>query len=107
MRAYSVDDVRTAEEAAMHDQADGELMALAAAGLAQVAGLRLGDGVRVAVLVGAGNNGGDALFAAARLASAGHNVAVVRTAASVHQGAGRGRVSGCHRSAVERWGCFR
>ncbi|MDQ2849978.1 MAG: bifunctional ADP-dependent NAD(P)H-hydrate dehydratase/NAD(P)H-hydrate epimerase [Actinomycetota bacterium] len=86
MRAYSVDDVRTAEEAAMHDQADGELMALAAAGLAQVAGLRLGDGVRVAVLVGAGNNGGDALYAAAHLASAGHNVAVVRTATSVHQG---------------------
>lgn len=85
IRAYSVHDVRAAEESAMQDQAEGELMALAAAGLAQIADLRLGDGVRVAVLAGAGNNGGDALYAAAHLASAGHNVAVVQTAASAHQ----------------------
>lgn len=85
IRAYCVNDVRAAEESAMQDRAEGELMALAAAGLAQVAQLRLGDGVRVAVLAGPGNNGGDALHAAAHLASAGHNVAVVQTAATVHQ----------------------
>lgn len=85
MRAYSVDDVRAAEEAAMQGRPDGELMARAATGLAQVAHLRLGDGVRVAVLAGAGNNGGDALYAAADLASSGLNVAVVQTASSVHE----------------------
>lgn len=85
IRAYSVTDVRAAEESAMQQQAEGELMALAGAGLAQVAELRLGDGVRVAVLAGAGNNGGDALYAAARLASAGDNVAVVQVATGVHR----------------------
>ncbi len=86
MRAYSVDDVRSAEEAAMRGRPDGELMARAATGLAQVAQLRVADGVRVAVLAGAGNNGGDALYAAAHLASAGLNVAAIQVASSVHDG---------------------
>lgn len=97
IRAYSVNDVRAAEESALQSQPEGELMALAAAGLAQVADLRLGDGVRVAVLAGAGNNGGDALYAAGHLASAGHNVAVVQTARSVHQA---GLKAACSAGAV-------
>lgn len=89
MRAYSVAEVRTAEDDAMRGRPDGELMTYAATGLAQVAQLRLGDGVRVVVLAGAGNNGGDALYAAAQLAALGKNVAIVQVASGVHDGGWR------------------
>lgn len=69
--AYAVQDVRAAEQAAMAELPDGELMQRAAAGLARVAAERLTHrgGGRVVALVGAGDNGGDALYAAARLAA--------------------------------------
>ncbi|NYJ73751.1 bifunctional ADP-dependent NAD(P)H-hydrate dehydratase/NAD(P)H-hydrate epimerase [Allobranchiibius huperziae] len=93
IRAYSVHDVRAAEDAVRQRLADGALMSRAAEGLVQVAEIRLGDGVRVVVLAGAGDNGGDALYAAAHLAGLGHNVALVQTADKVHEGGLRAAVA--------------
>ena len=79
IRAYSVETVRAAERAAMARLPEGELMARAAQGLAEVAAARLADtgGGTVVGLVGAGDNGGDTLYAAAHLADAGFPTAVV------------------------------
>jgi hydroxyethylthiazole kinase-like uncharacterized protein yjeF len=57
----------------MSSLAEGELMARAAEGLAEVCRARLQEsgGRRVVVLAGAGNNGADALYAAAHLAEDG------------------------------------
>lgn len=78
--AYAVADVRTAEERLLAEVAEGALMQRAAAGLAaacvdMLTGVR-GRlyGSRVLVLAGSGNNGGDALYAAARLARRGASV---------------------------------
>ncbi|HEX5541210.1 MAG TPA: NAD(P)H-hydrate dehydratase [Micromonospora sp.] len=77
MRAvYRVADVRAAEESLMATLPPDLLMRRAAAGLARRCALLLGAqggvyGARVLLLVGAGNNGGDALFAGARLARRG------------------------------------
>lgn len=71
--AHRVADVRTAEAALMARLPPGALMQRAAGGLA-TACLRLlprAYGARVALLVGSGDNGGDALFAGARLAGRG------------------------------------
>jgi hydroxyethylthiazole kinase-like uncharacterized protein yjeF len=67
---------------------DGELMSRAAAALAAVASARLGGpgGRRVVALVGAGSNGGDALYAAALLAQDGAAVVVLKVTESVHEG---------------------
>ncbi|MHB1433098.1 MAG: NAD(P)H-hydrate epimerase, partial [Streptosporangiaceae bacterium] len=66
--AHAVVDVRAAERDLMALVPDGELMRRAAAGLAAVCVRVLGRvyGARVVVLAGAGDNGGDALFAGAR-----------------------------------------
>jgi hydroxyethylthiazole kinase-like uncharacterized protein yjeF len=87
IEAYAVADVRAAEEAAMAGLPDGELMARAARGLAAVVAARLEErgGMRVVGLVGAGNNGGDALFALAHLADEGFAAAAVH-AAQAHPG---------------------
>ena len=87
IEAFSVADVRAAEEAAMADLRDGELMARAARGLAMVVAARLEErrGMRVVGLVGAGNNGGDALYALAHLAKQGFSAAAVY-AESAHSG---------------------
>jgi hydroxyethylthiazole kinase-like uncharacterized protein yjeF len=73
---YSVAQVRAAEDALMATLPDGALMARAANGLAVECAALLGRvyGARVALLVGAGNNGGDALFAGAALARRGAQV---------------------------------
>src|SRR5689334_1889004 len=65
----------------------GELMARAARGLAAVVAARLEErgGMRVVGLVGAGNNGGDALYALAHLAEQGFAAAAVY-AATAHPG---------------------
>ncbi|AKT50158.1 bifunctional ADP-dependent NAD(P)H-hydrate dehydratase/NAD(P)H-hydrate epimerase [Arsenicicoccus sp. oral taxon 190] len=72
IHAWSVDDVRAAEERAMAALPEGELMRRAALGLATVVAARLPDDARaqplVVALVGGGNNGGDALYALAHLA---------------------------------------
>ena len=72
--AYDAATVRAAEEPLLATQPEGTLMALAASGLARVcAGLLDGVyGARVLLLVGAGNNGGDALYAGALLAGGAH-----------------------------------
>jgi len=66
---HTVATVRRAEEALMARVPDGALMQRAAAGLAAASADVLGRvyGARVVVLAGSGSNGGDALFAAARL----------------------------------------
>ncbi|MEV1288456.1 NAD(P)H-hydrate dehydratase [Micromonospora sp. NPDC049679] len=83
MRAvWRVADVRAAEEALMATLPPGTLMQRAAAGLARRCALLLAEaggvyGAGVLLLVGAGNNGGDALYAGARLAGRGAAVAAV------------------------------
>lgn len=85
--AHSVESVRRAETALMATLPDGALMQRAAVGLATVCVDVLGRvyGSRVVALVGSGDNGGDALYAAARLASRGAAVdLVVLQPATVH-----------------------
>ncbi len=78
--AFPVEVVRAVERAAMQAVPEGALMQRAAAGLAAecVRILRQGVyGTTVAVLAGAGDNGGDALYAGARLAARGAAVTAV------------------------------
>jgi hydroxyethylthiazole kinase-like uncharacterized protein yjeF len=71
--AHSVDEVRRAEGALLEVLSAGVLMERAATGLAFAVLDLLGRGYgsRVLLLVGSGDNGGDALFAGARLARRG------------------------------------
>lgn len=71
--AHTVQQVRDAEAALMSTLPDGALMQRAAAGLAYAVIDLLGGayGRRVVLLVGAGHNGGDALWAGAMLARRG------------------------------------
>ncbi|KOG49883.1 bifunctional ADP-dependent NAD(P)H-hydrate dehydratase/NAD(P)H-hydrate epimerase [Streptomyces decoyicus] len=101
--AYSVETVRAAERELMARLPEGALMQRAAAGLAVACGELLGRvyGSRVVLLVGSGDNGGDALYAGARLARRGAGVAAVLLSPDrAHQGglgalrAAGGRVSG-------------
>jgi ADP-dependent NAD(P)H-hydrate dehydratase / NAD(P)H-hydrate epimerase len=76
---YTAAEVRAAEEPLLAATPPGTLMQRAATGLATVC-TRLLEGVygrRVALLVGTGDNGGDALFAGARLAARGARVTAV------------------------------
>lgn len=77
--AHLVADVRTAESALMARLSDGALMQRAAAGLAAhcAAVLPRVYGSRVVLLVGSGDNGGDALYAGARLATRGADVSAL------------------------------
>ncbi|MFD3499300.1 NAD(P)H-hydrate dehydratase [Streptomyces sp. NPDC058676] len=77
--AYSVETVRTAERELMARLPDGALMQRAAAGLAAACADLLGRvyGSRIVLLVGSGDNGGDALYAGARLARRGAGVTAV------------------------------
>jgi hydroxyethylthiazole kinase-like uncharacterized protein yjeF len=91
-QAYGVAQVRAAEQALMATVPDGALMQRAAAGLAvRAAGLLADRGVyssRVLLLVGAGNNGGDTLFAGARLARRGAQVSALLLAGEHTHAAG-------------------
>lgn len=77
--AYDVSTVRAAERALMATLPDGTLMGRAADGLARTCAGLLGQvyGSRVVLLVGSGDNGGDALLAGARLAARGARVDAV------------------------------
>ncbi|MFJ9925772.1 NAD(P)H-hydrate dehydratase [Streptomyces misionensis] len=77
--AYGVETVRAAERALMARLPEGALMQRAAAGLAAACAELLGKvyGSRVVLLVGSGDNGGDALYAGARLARRGAGVTAV------------------------------
>jgi hydroxyethylthiazole kinase-like uncharacterized protein yjeF len=106
MDAYSVEQVRTLEEAAIAEQGVDALMQRAAAAVAATSAevLRAGRGsvygARVLVLVGRGNNGGDALFAAARLAWRGAAVTAVSCLGEPHS-AGRDALLGAGGRVVD------
>ncbi|OYO10065.1 NAD(P)H-hydrate epimerase [Enemella evansiae] len=93
--AYSTPAIRAAEERAMAEVGDGALMQRAAAGLAAVCGDRLQrrrgrvTGARVLVVTGPGNNGGDGLYAASRLARRGAQVFAWLVTEQVHGAAWR------------------
>ena len=90
--AHTVEAVRSAERALMNTVPDGALMQRAAAALAATCA-RLLDyvyGSRVVVLAGSGDNGGDALYAGARLAGRGADVVVVAAGQQLHQGGAAG-----------------
>lgn len=73
LRGYAVPHVRAAEDRARGRLPEGELMQRAARGLAHVVAARVADrrARHVVVLAGPGDNGGDALWAAAILAREG------------------------------------
>ena len=84
---YSAQQIRDAERP--HLDSGEPLMARAAAALAQAVRGLLGatgapEGARVLLLVGSGNNGGDALFAGAALATAGCEVLVLEVGSRTH-----------------------
>jgi ADP-dependent NAD(P)H-hydrate dehydratase / NAD(P)H-hydrate epimerase len=85
--AHTVATVRAAEQALMAAAPEGALMQRAAAGLASVCAGLLGQvyGSHVVVLAGGGDNGGDALFAGARLARRGAAVVAVTAADRLHR----------------------
>jgi len=76
---YSVAEIRAAEDELMARLPGGVLMQRAAHGLSIECARLLGSvyGARIVLLVGAGNNGGDALFAGARLARRGARVSAM------------------------------
>jgi ADP-dependent NAD(P)H-hydrate dehydratase / NAD(P)H-hydrate epimerase len=76
---WPVSDIRTAEAALMARLPEGALMQRAASALAVRCAQMLDDvyGARVVLLVGSGSNGGDALYAGARLADRGARVRAV------------------------------
>lgn len=76
---HTAEEVRAAEAPLLAAGPEGALMQRAATGLATVCARLLGSvyGRRVALLVGTGNNGGDALHAGARLARRGARVTAV------------------------------
>jgi hydroxyethylthiazole kinase-like uncharacterized protein yjeF len=83
---YDVAQVQAAESVLLARLPDGALMQRAAAGLARTCAKLLPAvyGARVVLLVGSGNNGGDALYAGAGLARRGARVDAVLTADRVH-----------------------
>jgi ADP-dependent NAD(P)H-hydrate dehydratase / NAD(P)H-hydrate epimerase len=85
--AHEVGKVRAAERALMARLPDGALMQRAAAGLASVCARVLPAvyGSRVVLLAGGGDNGGDALYAGARLARRGARVRVVQAGSKIHE----------------------
>jgi hydroxyethylthiazole kinase-like uncharacterized protein yjeF len=90
--AYQVAKVRAAEARLMALVPDGALMQRAAAGLASVAATLLRQepgrvyGARVVLLVGTGDNGGDALYAGERLARRGAAVTAIQAGPRLHPG---------------------
>ncbi|MEU7280334.1 NAD(P)H-hydrate dehydratase [Streptomyces sp. NPDC045431] len=86
--AYRVETVRAAEAELMARLPPDALMQRAAAGLAAACAGLLGRvyGARVVLLVGSGANGGDALYAGARLARRGAGVSAVLLGSRAHEG---------------------
>ncbi|WP_372735644.1 NAD(P)H-hydrate epimerase [Nocardioides sp.] len=85
-QAHTVEQVRAAEAALMETLPEGALMQRAASGLAYAVIDLLGRtyGSRVLLLVGGGDNGGDALFAGAMLARRGCQVEAILLADRAH-----------------------
>lgn len=90
VHAYTVAQIRRLEATAMAVQGDAALMQRAAHGLSVVLAdelrARVGGvyGARVLILVGPGNNGGDALYAGQRLAARGAAVLAVACLGTPH-----------------------
>src|SRR5512133_2293322 len=90
MRAYCVEKIRSIEERAIAVEGVDPLMQRAAAAVAACASDLLRSsaggcyGRHVLMMVGAGNNGGDALFAGVRLARRGVRVTAVRCLGTPH-----------------------
>ncbi len=90
LAAYRVSDVRDAENAALKHTPEGALMqtAATAVSVACAAELRAStggvSGRRVVLLAGAGNNGGDALWAGVRLRARGVFVTALLTSQKTH-----------------------
>ncbi|MGW9403193.1 NAD(P)H-hydrate dehydratase [Arthrobacter sp. NPDC055585] len=88
--AYSGTAVRAAERPLLDEGAGAELMQAAAYGLSAAAARLLKErrgrtyGARCVVLAGAGNNGGDALYAGTRLLQRGCAATAVLTSSSAH-----------------------
>jgi ADP-dependent NAD(P)H-hydrate dehydratase / NAD(P)H-hydrate epimerase len=87
-RAHTVEQVRAAEAELMRTLPEGALMQRAAAGLAYAVIDLLGSayGRRVLLLVGSGDNGGDALYAGAMLARRGAGVEARLLSDHAHEG---------------------
>jgi hydroxyethylthiazole kinase-like uncharacterized protein yjeF len=85
---HEVEKVRAAEQALMARLPDGTLMQRAATGLAAVCARLLPHvyGSRVVLLIGSGDNGGDALYAGARLARRGARVEAILAGSKTHEG---------------------
>jgi hydroxyethylthiazole kinase-like uncharacterized protein yjeF len=85
--AYDAAEITKAEQPLLAELPDGTLMSRAATALARRCASVLGScyGARVVVLVGSGNNGGDALFAAALLSRRGARVDALTASATVHE----------------------
>ena len=95
--AHDVATIRAAEQALMVTVPPRTLMQRAAAGLASVCAALAGKvyGAGIVVLAGSGDNGGDALYAGARLARRGASVVAVAAGDRVHeQGAAALRTAG-------------
>ena len=90
IQAYSVEQIRAVEAIALERDGDETLMRRASYAVAVVVAERVPSphpGRRVALLVGSGNNGGDALFAGAFLRRRGMRVTAILTdRAKAHQG---------------------
>jgi len=102
--AHQVAKVRAAEQALMAQLPAGALMQRAAAGLAAVCAGMAGrmPGTRVVVLAGSGDNGGDALYAGARLARRGAAVLAVQAGSRLHEtGAAALRAAGGRVAAAD------
>ncbi|RFU87798.1 NAD(P)H-hydrate dehydratase [Streptomyces triticagri] len=104
--AYGVDEVRAAERDLMARLPEGALMQRAAAGLAAASAELLGRvyGSRVVLLVGSGDNGGDALYAGARLARRGAGVTAVLLAPGRAHGHGLSALRKAGGAALEAEG---
>ncbi|ONI68794.1 NAD(P)H-hydrate dehydratase [Kribbella sp. ALI-6-A] len=87
-RAHTVEQVRAAEAELMARLPEGTLMQRAATGLAVAISNFIGGayGARVVLLVGSGDNGGDALYAGEKLARRGAHVVAVLLSDKVHSG---------------------
>src|SRR3954451_24520283 len=90
LHAHTVEAVREAEQATGDLLTSGTLMQRAATAVATTCLGRLATsggvyGARVVVLVGSGDNGGDALFAAAQLARRGAAVVAVPSSERLHE----------------------
>jgi hydroxyethylthiazole kinase-like uncharacterized protein yjeF len=85
-RAHTVEQVRAAEADLMAKLPEGTLMQRAATGLAVAISNFIGRtyGARVVLLIGSGDNGGDALYAGARLARRGAQVIAVLLSDHAH-----------------------